>query len=293
MFVVTGVSGHTGSVVASRLLAAGKPVRVVVRAEEKGRPWKERGAEVAVASVEDADALSAALQGASGAYLLVPPPGPEVQGILARGRRITQVLVTALRRSPVRHGVLLSSIGAQHPDGTGPIAMLHHAEQELRSLPATFTFVRAAYFMENLGALLGAVTGAGVLPSFFDPGKAIPMVATQDIGEVAASSLLDPPSATEILELAGPREYSFADAAAAFAQALGRPVHAVAVPREGIVPSLTQAGLGAEMAGLYREMSEGIDSRRVDFSGAGARHVRGQVPLEALIRQLVGGAQAA
>jgi hypothetical protein len=36
MFVVTGVTGNTGSVVASTLLAAGKPVRVVVRDAKKG-----------------------------------------------------------------------------------------------------------------------------------------------------------------------------------------------------------------------------------------------------------------
>ena len=46
MFVVTGVSGNTGSVVADRLLAAGAKVRVVVRSAEKGEPWKARGAEV-------------------------------------------------------------------------------------------------------------------------------------------------------------------------------------------------------------------------------------------------------
>jgi uncharacterized protein YbjT (DUF2867 family) len=278
--------------VASRLLDAGKPVRVIVRDKGKGQPWLARGAEVAVASVEDADALAAALSGATGAYLMVPPPGPEVQGILARGRRITKAYVEALQRSPVRYGALLSSIGAQHPGGTGPIVMLHHAEQELQRLPTVFSFIRAAYFMENLGALLGAVTGAGVLPTFFDPSKAIAMVATQDIGETAAAALLNPPAATEAVELAGPRDYSFADAAAAFAQLLGKPVQPVAVPREGIVPSLTQAGLGAEMAGLYREMSEGIDNGLVDFSGAG-RLVRGKVPLEAVLGQLLGHAQAA
>ena len=36
MFVVLGVTGHTGSVVAESLLARQQPVRVVVRSADKG-----------------------------------------------------------------------------------------------------------------------------------------------------------------------------------------------------------------------------------------------------------------
>jgi uncharacterized protein YbjT (DUF2867 family) len=288
MYVVTGVSGNTGRVVAEALLHAGQKVRVVVRSEDKGRPFKDRGAEVAVASVEDAGALGAALHGATGAYLLIPPPGPEVKGILARGARIADAFAAALSKNPLPHAVLLSSIGAQHPDGTGPIASLHHAEQALSATKGTFTFLRAGYFMENLYGMLGAVQGAGILPSLFNPNKAIPMIATQDIGQTAAQALLHPPAATEIIELSGPREYSFADAAAAFSQVLGKTINVVPVPPEGIVPALVQAGLGEEMAGLYREMAQGIDSGRVDFVGSGARQVRGTVTLESVVRKILG-----
>ena len=37
VYVVTGVSGNTGSVVAQTLLNEGKSVRVIVRNEEKGK----------------------------------------------------------------------------------------------------------------------------------------------------------------------------------------------------------------------------------------------------------------
>ena len=51
MYVVAGVSGNTGSVVADTLLAQKLPVRVVVRDEAKGAPWKAKGAEVAIADL--------------------------------------------------------------------------------------------------------------------------------------------------------------------------------------------------------------------------------------------------
>ena len=73
MFVVAGVTGNTGAVVAAALLSENKPVRVIVRDAAKGAPWKAKGAEVAVAALDDPDALAAALSGAEGAYLLSPP----------------------------------------------------------------------------------------------------------------------------------------------------------------------------------------------------------------------------
>ena len=73
MFVVTGATGHTGSVVASTLLDQKQKVRVVVREAQKGEAWKRRGAEVAVADLTDEAALAKAFAGADGVYLLVAP----------------------------------------------------------------------------------------------------------------------------------------------------------------------------------------------------------------------------
>src|SRR5260370_37762196 len=73
MFVISGVSGHTGAAAASTLLSQGKQVRVIVRDAHKGEPWRQRGAEVAVANLADATALTAALRGAEGVYALIPP----------------------------------------------------------------------------------------------------------------------------------------------------------------------------------------------------------------------------
>ena len=68
MFVVLGATGHTGSVVAETLLARKQAVRVVVRAADKGAAWKAKGADVAVASLEDVPAMTKALTGATGLY---------------------------------------------------------------------------------------------------------------------------------------------------------------------------------------------------------------------------------
>lgn len=161
---------------------------------------------------------------------------------------------------------------------------MHYAETTLPKAGATkFTFVRAAYFMENILANAYPMKNDGVLP-VFGGGEThpFPMVATRDIGNVAADALLAAPSATHWTELQGPREYSFADAAAAASKILGRPVKATPVPLEAMVPTLTKLGFSENVAGNYREMITAFASG-VGFEGKG-RSVRGKVPLEDVLR---------
>ena len=114
------------------------------------------------------------------------------------------------------------------------------------------------------------------------------MVATRDIGLTAAGALLEPPSKTEVIELSGPAKHSFADAAAAFSRAFGKPVQAVRVPDEGVVPALVAAGLTAELGALYLEMAQGIERGLVAFEGNG-RSAKGTIALEQFVAGLAKG----
>jgi len=280
MYVVFGANGHTGKVVASTLLDRGAKVRVVARDASKVEELRARGAEVVKADVLDAASVAAALEGATGAYLLVPPDAAS-EDLVGRGRKIVDTFVAALQKSPVAHAVVLSSVAAQQPAGTGPIVITHYAETNLpKAGKTTFTFVRAAYFMENILGNVGAMKGDGVLPVFGGgEGYPFPMVATQDIGVVAAEALLSPPAEHAWIELSGPKEYSMADAAAIASQVLGRPVKPLVLPIDAMVPTLTQYGLSANVAGLYREMNEGLGKGLVAFEGKG-KSLRGKVTLE-------------
>src|SRR5258706_9823748 len=122
-FVVAGVSGNTGKIVAESLIAQKRAVKVVVRDAAKGAPWKAKGADVALADLGDADALAQALKGAEGAYVLIPPTfaAPDFR---AYQDRLSTAIAEAARASRVPHIVFLSSIGAQLASGNGPIAGL-------------------------------------------------------------------------------------------------------------------------------------------------------------------------
>lgn len=287
MFTVFGATGHTGSVVANRLLDEGEKVRVAVRDPGKVEALRARGAEVTKVDLLDAASVAAALSGAEGAYLLIPPD-PSSTDLVGRGRRIVDTYVEALRKSPIAHAAVLSSVGAQQPSGTGPIVTAHYAEQRLREVPGTaFTFVRAAYFMENLEANAWPMKQDGVLP-VFGGGENMPFqwVATRDIGEVAAAALRERPKATRVIELSGPQEYSFEDAAREASAILGRPVKVTVLPLEAMVPAMMQAGVSQNVAELYREMIVGFGQGLVRFEGTG-QSVRGKVPIGEVLRRVL------
>lgn len=276
MDVVLGASGHTGRAAAESLLERGRKVRVVVRDAAKGDPWKARGAEVAVADAADADGLAAALSNAEGAYLLAPPQYG-VEDLVAAQRKIVDALAAAVARSAVPRVVLLSSIGAQQPEGTGPIVSLHRAEAILRGAAKSLAILRAAYFLENWAPFLGEVREKGVLPTFLPPDLSIPMVATRDVGRVAADLLVEARPGDRVLELSGPRDFTAADVAAALGKRLGRPVRVQPLPLDAVEPAFVAAGMTRGVARLFREMYGALADGRIVWEGGAARARRGRL----------------
>jgi hypothetical protein len=162
VFAVLGASGNTGRVVAETLLSQNKKVRVVVRDVAKGQVWREAGADVSIADVEDNAALTRAFSDTEGAYVLLPPNFSSSH-VRADNRRRASTIAAAVEAAGVPHVVLLSSIGAQQADGTGPVLGLRDAEAAFTRGRAAATFVRSAYFMENWGGALYAVSIGGLL----------------------------------------------------------------------------------------------------------------------------------
>src|SRR5687768_310151 len=133
---VMGASGNVGSKISEALLAQGHSVRALGRSAEKLAGLKARGAEVLTGDAADAVYLAKAFTGADGAFTLLPP-NPVSPDFLADMRRDGEAIVDAARRSGVKHLVALSSVGADRPSGTGPIAGLHDQEERLKTLTAT------------------------------------------------------------------------------------------------------------------------------------------------------------
>jgi uncharacterized protein YbjT (DUF2867 family) len=283
MFVVAGASGNTGKVAAETLLGQGKKMRVLVRGA-KADAWKARGVDVAQVDLDDVDALTGALRGADGVYLLVPPVYRD-SNVRQKNARRAEGMARAIDASGVRHVVLLSSIGAQHGAGTGPIVSLHDSEATLGRTRADVTSLRAAYFMENWASSLYAL-GQGLLPTFLLARKKIPMVATHDIGLAAAKLLVEGGAGKRVVEIGGPRECSPEDAAEALTRILGRTITAQQGPEDAMPGALKSAGFSAEVAALFQEMVHGINTDHVAWE-AGRARIAGSTELEAVLSKVV------
>lgn len=285
MFAIAGVSGNTGRVVADNLLQQGHAVRVIVRDAAKGKPWAARGAEVAVAELGESEALTVALKGVRAAYLLVPPQYGSTD-MLRDQAQVVESIASAVKASKLPHVVLLSSVGAQHESGTGPIRTVHVAERALAATGTALTSLRASYFMENWATSLGELA-QGKLGTFLKPDLAIAMVATHDIGVAAAHALVDGPRGQDLVALAGPREYSANDVAAALTQLTGKKVEAAFGPDEVVLPALTASGLPANVAELFRELYRGVNNGRIVQEKGKVRELRGPTSIEQVLTTLL------
>jgi uncharacterized protein YbjT (DUF2867 family) len=188
-YAVFGVTGRTGAAAADALLRAGEPVRVVVRDPAKGRPWAERGAEVAVADLTDLGAMTKALSQVQGAYV-VSPQHYHREDLFELADLIADTTARAAVAAEVPRLVALSSVGADRESGTGWIGMNRRFEQRLGESGISTVFLRAAYFMENWAPMVAQAMRDGGLPTFLaPPERPLPMVATLDVGSAAAALL--------------------------------------------------------------------------------------------------------
>ena len=284
MYVVLGANGRAGGETARALIESGEAVRVVLRRKEHGEKWTALGAEVAVANIEAANAMADALKGASGAFLLNPPP---VSGDpYARTEELGAALADAARRARLPKAVVLSSIGAQHASGTGVIATLNRFEALLDGVAPATAFLRSGYFVETWSEVAETVMSESVLPTFLEPSQKIPMVSTIDVGRAAATVLCEEWTGKRVVELGGPEDWSAGDVASAFAEVLGRPVVPVPVPPERRAVLLAEAGVPGEVAsallGMYEGIANGLFMRQND-----SEHRRGTISLTTAIERVV------
>jgi NAD(P)H dehydrogenase (quinone) len=284
MFAVMGVTGNVGGEVARNLLAAKLPVRAVVRDASKGEVWTQYGCKLSTAHINDPAALAAAFKGAEGVFVLVPPsfdPLPE----FPEARAIAAALRVALDAARPDRVVYLSTIGAQAIQSN---LLSQHTliEQELRMSPVPITFLRPGWFMENAAWDVAPATSSGVVPSFLQPlDKPFPMVATADIGRVAAELLRETSKDHRVAELEGPHRVTPNEIAATFARLLGRPVRMEVVPRETWEPLFKSQGM--KNPGPRARMLDGFNQGWIEFENGEAGSRKGSVSLETVLRALI------
>jgi NAD(P)H dehydrogenase (quinone) len=269
---------------ARALLATDKTVRAVVRNVDRGRPWAARGCEIIVADMEDAAALAAAFQGTEGVFILPPSEFDPLPGY-PEALRVIAAVKEAIERARPKKVVCLSTIGAQaiRPNLLTQRKLL---EDALRAIQIPMTFLRPAWFMENFAWDVAGARDSGVIASFLQPlDKAVPMIATADIGALAAQLIGEDWEGVRIVELEAARRYTPNEVAATFAKILGRPVRAEGVARKTWGSLFKSQGTKDPIPRI--RMLDGFNEGWIEFEHGETGTVKGPTDLETVLRSLV------
>ncbi len=262
MYVITGATGNTGSVIANELLAKGQQVRVIGRNESRLRPLADKGAEPFVADLTDQAGLRRAFSGAKAVYAMIPPDISQAD-VLAYQSRICEAIAGALEQAAIKYVVSLSSIGADKPEGLVPVVGLRRFEQRLNRISGlNVLHLRPGYFMENTLGQVCPIQTLGFSAGPLNPDLKIPMIATCDIGMAAADALLKLEfTGQQTRELLGQRDLTMTEAAEIIGKAIGLPqLEYRRSSDEQVRQSLTQMGMSLNMANLLLEMSDALNS---------------------------------
>lgn len=258
--VVSTPTGNVGRAAVDRLLEADAEVVVIHREPEKLGHLEARGAYVRQGSLDNEEALTRATGGAD-ALLWVTPSVHNAVNLRASQNRFGVVAAAAIRANAIPRVVNISSIGAQHDAGTGPIAGLHDVEEMLDATGAAVVHIRAGYFFENYLPQAQVIRAMGAIMLPIAGEYSIPMIATRDVGKVAAEKLLDDGwSGTELLGLHGPRDLTFDEAAEAISAAVGREIRHSEVDEMQARMGLSMLGLSGSVIDAMLEMYRAIET---------------------------------
>lgn len=265
MITIVGASGTVGSKITALLKKQGVRTRLVARSADRLRTMVDRRTDAMAGDALDTEFLVKAFQGADAVFTLIPP-NPVTDDFRAYADRIGSSIARALEITRIGYVVNLSSIGADLPDGTGPIAGLHDQEERLNRIAGlNVLHVRAAYFMENLLMSRDLVLSRGVNGSPIRGDIKLPMIATEDVASFCADRLVKRDFAgSSTFFLLGSSDLSMIEATMTIGIKIGKPnLPYIMFSESEAEERLTAAGLSREMSRQYIEMSAAFNAGRI------------------------------
>lgn len=262
---VTTPTGHVGSAVTEFLLDFGGDITVKLlgRRPDKLQGYVDRGAEVAVGAQDDVDYLVNATRGVD-ALFWATPPGYGSDDVRAFQNRLGKAAATAIGANKIPRVVNLSSVGAQNDTGVGPINGLHDVEVLLNNAATNITHLRPGFFFENLLWQVDSIRKWGRISLPLSGTRNYPMIATRDIGRVAATRLASSDwTGHSVRELHGPADLTFKDVAQTLWDVLGRKIVYIKCDPQEMRDYMLSAGMSENAADLMLEMYNAVETGKL------------------------------
>ena len=266
MYVITGATGNTGKIIASKLLEAGKRVRIISRSAEKAKTLTDKGAELFIGDTSNAGLLKKAFNGATAVYAVIPIDW-QAENYTEHQVKHARAIAEAASECKVKYIVSLSSQGAHLETNSGVVLGLHKMENIFNDIEGLNTLhLRPSYFMENSLGMIGMIKQAGIMGSPVKADLSFPVIATKDIAEYAAKRLLALDfHGHNIQNLLGAREVTYPEITKVYGAAIGKnDLNYVEFPYSAFKDSMVRLmGASENVADCFNEFIKAMNDGKI------------------------------
>ena len=248
MYVITGVNGYIGNLVAEHVLASAGPTEVIVttRSEETAQAWRDRGVDARIASYDDLDALTAAFAGGDRLFM--------VSGMEAGPKRQQQHrnAVAAATAAGIQHIVYTSFNGTERDEvNSHEVADHKLTERLIQESGATWNVLRNNQYADAMAenpAAMAIVSGQSIGNG--GDGR-VGFVARDDVAEVAAAILLGAGEPNTGYDVTGPEALSYAEVGALISELSGAPITVIDLTDDEMYAMWDSLGVPRESTGDF------------------------------------------
>lgn len=276
MILLTGASGTVGSALLRRLLAAGQPVRCLVRDPRELGPARVRVGLV-LGDLADPRSFRHAMRGVSCVVHLATATRDSPRASIEEVNGLATLrLARAAEHAGVSHFLLLSTLGASRHSNVRYLRSRALAEQAVTTASLESTIVASSLVLAPGDRMVTALERLSWLPVMPTPGTGharYQPISADDVASCALAALEE--RATGRFELAGPEAMTYDELVGGVLRARGRRRRRVHIPA-----SVMHAGLG----GLERALGPvaPVTSDEAALLGASMTTERGTADAERL-----------
>jgi len=263
-YVITGSTGHISKPIILALVQAGKKVSVLTSKTEKAKEIEALGATALVGSLFDVAFLKKAFKGAEVVYTMIPPLW-QTNNWRASQLEVARNYIEALKANEIKYVVNLSSVGAQHSEGVGPVNAMHDFEQLLNKTHGiNVKHLRPSSFYYNLLSQIALIKQAGIMgANYGDDNNKLAFVHTDDIAKVAIEELLNLNFKGNSVRYIVSDIRTSKEVAATLGKAIGKEIPWVVFTDDEQREGMLKGGVPESHAGPFTEMGAAIRTGRM------------------------------
>lgn len=255
--LVVGATGQLGGTIVKKLLAIGKPVRILERQNSPSEAMAKQGlafsaaelvsagAQAAIGDLRDRASLSQACQGVD---VVITTANTvlrdfDIEGVDLKG---SISLIDTAKAMGVKHFIFISAFGSD-PNSPDPVMRCKAlVEQRLRESGLAYTILAPGVFMEVWVAMVvGNPLRSGQPVTLVGKGDHHhSFVSRNDVADYAVAALDNPAAVNSVINIGGPTPYSWTEIVQIVRDALNVPLPVTYVAPGSPIPSIMQGMWG-------------------------------------------------